>query len=131
MEAIIKLDELRKKASALKIKNYKKYSKQELLVLVEEEERKKLYLPVIIVKFSCFKKKKKSREARTAPKAGVASMEIFKTFLKHRDHKKWTLYKIAKIGGYSYTNVRRVYKKYIENKTEEEIQSKINEFLND
>jgi len=41
MEAIIKLDELRKKASALKIKNYKKYSKQELLVLVEEEERKK------------------------------------------------------------------------------------------
>lgn len=130
MEAIIKLDELRKKASALKIKNYKKYSKQELLVLVEEE-RKKLYLPVIIVKFSCFKKKKKSREARTAPKAGIASMEIFKTILKHRDHKKWTLYKIAKIGGYSYTNVRRVYKKYIENKTEEEIQSKINEFLND
>lgn len=58
MEAIIKLDELRRKASALKIKNYKKYSKQELLVLVEEEERKKLYLPVIIVKFSCFKKKK-------------------------------------------------------------------------
>lgn len=114
MEAIIKLDELRKKASALKIKNYKKYSKQELLVLVEEEE-----------------KKKKSREARTAPKAGVASMEIFKTILKHRDHKKWTLYKIAKIGGYSYTNVRRVYKKYIENKTEEEIQIKINEFLND
>lgn len=130
MEAIIKLDELRRKASALKIKNYKKYSKQELLVLVEEE-RKKLYLPVIIVKFSCFKKKKKSREARTTPKAGVASMEIFKTILKHRDHKKWTLYKIAKIGGYSYTNVRRVYKKYIENKTEEEIQIKINEFLND
>lgn len=87
MEAIIKLDELRRKASALKIKNYKKYSKQELLVLVEEEERKKLYLPVIIVKFSCFKKKKKSREARTTPKAGVASMEIFKTILKHRDHK--------------------------------------------
>lgn len=108
----IKLEDLRKEASSLKIKNYGRYSKIELLALVEAEKSKKLYLPAIIYKFE-FSVKKSKRETLSLPR-GEQSLKIYNLIKAHEGSKSWTLYKIAQVLNCTYTNVWRVYKKYVE-----------------
>lgn len=110
----VKLEDLRKEASSLKIKNYGRYSKVELLALVEVEKSKRLYLPAIIYKFEFpVKKQKKGKELLTIPR-GEQSLTIYNMIKEKAGSKSWSLYKIASVLNCTYTNVWRVYKKYIE-----------------
>lgn len=110
MEATITVEELRKVAKSLGIKNVKNYKKVELLKLVEEEQKK---IEDQNKSSKGEKKERKKRDISFYPR-GKASKEIYEEILKHRGYKKWTLYRLFKEGKYSYTNIRRVYKKYIE-----------------
>lgn len=110
----VKLEDLRKEASSLKIKNYGRYSKIELLALVEAEKSKRLYLPAIIYKFELpVAKQKKAKEPLLIPR-GEQSLAIYNMIKLHEGSKSWSLYKIASVMNCTYTNVRRVYKKYID-----------------
>lgn len=111
-------DQLRKKASELGIKNYTKFKKAELIILVNaalNEKVDKIEKSREAVKVS----KPKSSNTIEIPREGTQAREIYDIFAAHVGHKKWTVYRVAKDNDFSLNNVRRIYKRYFEEKNRE------------
>lgn len=102
------LEQIRKRASELKIKNYTRLKGPELLKLIEEIEGRAEQVLV--------KKVRKPREMQETPREGTQAMEIYKLFEAHRGHKKWTAYRVAKETGFPKNNVERVFKRWFKGK---------------
>ena len=115
---IVTVEELKRRAKELGIKNAKKYKKEELLELVNQAEQTRIE---VIKKEETAKKEKK--QAKTVYKTTIDAPkgEQSKTILQmFKDHPTWSHYKISKIIGCSYTNVHRVWKLWGENKIEDQ-----------
>ena len=111
METIMTVEQLRKRASELKIKNIKKYKKTELITLINEAER------VLAEKEVREAKKSKSSSKKTMDRPrGKQSLQIYEMLI---EHPTWSHYKIRTIMGCTYTNVRRVWQLYVEGKFED------------
>lgn len=114
----VTVEELRKVAKELNIKNPKQYKKVELLQLINQEYAKKNKEEK--AKKSIYQPRKIKAEA---PK-GEQSKKILQMF---KDHPSWSHYKICKILNCSYTNVHRVWKIWGEGKLEDKRNFKKNE----
>lgn len=138
----IKVEELRKIASSLGIKNVKKFKKDELIQktneiveqINQEELRKEQEVKAKEELQSQEKKRNEKIKVSNAVVSrlrseynipehcvmpqGEASVDIYEEILKHKNYKKWRMYRLKK-KGYSYTNIRRVWKLYIEPYLEE------------
>lgn len=113
------LEEMRKEASVLKIKNYTKYNKVELANLIEEAKKQNNSnvtpnLPAVIYVSIFDEMKKKQNKKMELPREGTQARKIYDIFANHIGHKKWTVYRVVKDNGFSLNNVRRIYKKYFE-----------------
>lgn len=125
------LEELRKEASELKIKNYCKYNKIQLIALIEkvkEENNPRVIvnLPAVISEsiFDVMRRKmedekKRLKSSLELPREGTQARQIYDIFKAHVGHKRWTVYRVVKDYGYSLNNVRRIYKKYFEDTNKE------------
>lgn len=126
--------ELRNQASVLGIKNYTKYSKAELEVLVSEklkeqevteeiEETSSLLPSIIYNNFGFEPKKEKKRAGRKIsfdiPREGTQSYEIYKYMETHYKDKSFTVYKVCKTLGTPSNNTRRIYFKFFSEKREQ------------
>lgn len=126
--------ELRNQASVLGIKNYTKYSKAELEILVSEKLKEQVtevetvetssLLPSIIYNnFGFEPKKEKKRAGRKIsfdiPREGTQSYEIYKYMETHYKDKSFTVYKVCKTLGTPSNNTRRIYFKFFSEKREQ------------
>lgn len=133
--------ELRNQASVLGIKNYTKYSKVELEILVSEKlkeqegtevvetiEETSSLLPSIIYNNFGFvepteKKETKKRKGRTIsfdiPSEGTQSRRIYDYIKDHLFDKSFTVYKVCKTLNTPSNNTRRIYFKFFAEKREQ------------
>lgn len=127
--------ELRAKASELKIKNYAKFSKEELIVLVEQamkenkevevetieaQEAEVRFLPSIIYKSNLVVEAPKQRKKRGVsyeiPREGSQAYEIYKYFEKHYKDKSCSIYKCCKVLNTPSHNTKRIFDKFFKEK---------------
>lgn len=128
-------NELRKEASKLGIKNYTKYAKEELIVLIDQAKKENQseeieeiqeiqrvsLLPAIIYQDLAMKveepKKRKGRSiSYDIPRDGSQAYKIYKYFEKHYMDKNCTIYKCCKVLGTPSHNTKRIFDKFFKQK---------------
>lgn len=139
--------ELRNRASELGIKNYTKYTKEELLILVEQamnSEKESVveemvettpeevrFLPSIIYKTNLVLAAPKERKKRgisfDIPKEGSQAYMIYKYFEQHYKDKTCTIYKCCKVLNTPSHNTKRIFDKFFKEKRNAYLQEQVKE----